>query len=196
MRGRGRTAAAPRPSGMIAQRRERGADGGGHGGGGEQEGRDWTRRKSITSNEPAMNPPQEASDFENVAHPQVDAVLDPEQLGGPGAARAEHARTVRLVDHQPRAVAPAQLGDARQVATSPSIEKTPSTTTSTPPPSPAARSSASRACRAGCGGTRAAWRARGCSRRGSKRGRLSRRSPCRLARAASRARRGSPGGPS
>ena len=28
--------------------------------------RDWKRRKSITSAEPAMKPPQEASDFENV----------------------------------------------------------------------------------------------------------------------------------
>ena len=29
-------------------------------------GRDWIRRKSITSAGPAMKPPQEASDFENV----------------------------------------------------------------------------------------------------------------------------------
>ena len=28
--------------------------------------RDWTRRKSITSEGPATKPPQDASDFENV----------------------------------------------------------------------------------------------------------------------------------
>ena len=39
------------------------------------------------------------------AHAQVDPVLDAEQLARPGAARAEHADAVGLVDHQPRAVA-------------------------------------------------------------------------------------------
>ena len=38
----------------------------------------------------------------------------PEQLGGAGAARAEHARAVRLVDHQARSVAGAQLDDVHQ----------------------------------------------------------------------------------
>ena len=50
------------------------------------------------------------------AHPQVDLVLEPEELAGAGAAGAEHADGVRLVDHQPGAVAPAELDDRRQVA--------------------------------------------------------------------------------
>ena len=45
------------------------------------------------------------------AHPQVDPVLDAERLAGAGAARAEDADAVRLVDHQPRAVLRAQVGD-------------------------------------------------------------------------------------
>ena len=52
--------------------------------------------------------------MENVRHPQVDPVLDAEQLGRAGAARAEHAERVGLVDHQARAVAAAELGDLGQ----------------------------------------------------------------------------------
>ena len=44
------------------------------------------------------------------------SILDTEQLRRPRAAGAEHARAVRLVDHQPRAVVLAQLDHARQVA--------------------------------------------------------------------------------
>ena len=66
-------------------------------------GRDWIRRNSITSAGPAITPPHEASDFENVAIRRSTSVLDAEQLGGARAARAEHAERVRLVDHQPRA---------------------------------------------------------------------------------------------
>jgi hypothetical protein len=60
-----------------------------------------------------MKPPQDASDFEKC--PSAGRpVLDAEQLGRPGAARAEDAGAVGLVDHQPRAVGAAELGDARQ----------------------------------------------------------------------------------
>ena len=38
------------------------------------------------------------------AHPQVDPVLDPEQLAGAGAALAEHPDRVGLIDHQTGAV--------------------------------------------------------------------------------------------
>ena len=70
------------------------------------------------------------------AHPQVDLVLEAEQLAGAGAARAEHAR--RRGPRRPsggrRAPCRARRSRGRS-QTSPSIEKTPSTTTRTPPPS-------------------------------------------------------------
>ena len=104
--------------------------------------RDWTRRKSITSAGPAMKPPQLASDFENVPMRRSTRSSTPSSSQAPAPARAEHADAVRLVHHQPRAVLRAERRRSRASgATSPSIEKTPSTTTSTPPPSPAARSS-------------------------------------------------------
>ena len=62
-----------------------------------------------------MKPPQRGERLRERAHPQVDVVLDAEQLAGAGAAGAEHAGAVRLVDHQPRAVRLAQLDDPRQV---------------------------------------------------------------------------------
>ena len=62
-----------------------------------------------------MKPPQEASDFENVPIRRSTSALDAEQLARAGAARAEHAGAVRLVDHQPRAVRAAELDDPRQV---------------------------------------------------------------------------------
>ena len=49
-------------------------------------------------------------------HPQVDLVLEPEQLRGAGPAGAEHAGSVRLVDHQPRPVGAAEIDDRGQVA--------------------------------------------------------------------------------
>ena len=76
--------------------------------------REEIRRYSITSAGPATKPPQEAKRLGEGAHAQVDAVLDPQQLGGPRAARAQHARAVSLVDHQPRAVALAELADVAQ----------------------------------------------------------------------------------
>ena len=76
--------------------------------------RELMRRKSMTSCGPAMKPPQVASDLENVPMRRSTSVLDAEQLARPGAARAEHAGRVRLVDHQPRAVRLAELDDPRQ----------------------------------------------------------------------------------
>ena len=64
----------------------------------------------MTSSGPAMKPPQEASDSEKVPI-RRSTRLDPEQLRCAGAARAEHAGAVGLVDHQPGAEALAQLGD-------------------------------------------------------------------------------------
>ena len=63
-----------------------------------------------------MKPPQEARLFEKVPIRRSTSSLEPEQLGGARAARSEHADRVRLVDHQPGAVALAQLNDRRQVA--------------------------------------------------------------------------------
>ena len=114
----------------------------GHAGGGEQE---RARRDAQEVDHLVRAGDEAAAGGERLgerAHAQVDVGLDAEQLAAPGAARAEHAGAVRLVDHQPRAVAPGTARRSRgSGATSPSIENTPSTTTSTPPPSSAARSS-------------------------------------------------------
>src|SRR5438128_1126551 len=50
------------------------------------------------------------------AHAQVGLALEAEQLAGAGAASAEDAGAVRLVDHQAGAIALAELDDAGQVA--------------------------------------------------------------------------------
>ena len=76
--------------------------------------RDWTRRKSITSAGPAMKPPHEASDFENVPMRRSTSLLDVQQLAGARAASAEHAHAVGLVDHQACSVLPAERHDVRQ----------------------------------------------------------------------------------
>ena len=122
------------------------------------------------------------------AHAQVDAVLDAQQLGGARAARAEHAGAVRLVDHQARAVALAQLDDVHQrrdVALhredAVDDDQHAAAVALRRAPAPA------RACPCGCGGRGASWPARAARRRGSRRGRRSRRSPCRRGRAACRA---------
>jgi hypothetical protein len=52
-----------------------------------------------------MKPPQLARDFE------VDAVLDAEELSGPGAALPEHAGAVRLVDHETCSESLTQVAD-------------------------------------------------------------------------------------
>ena len=96
------------------QRGERGADRGGHGGGGEQE---RARLDAQVVDDLVRAGDEAAAGGERLRerpHPQVDAVLDPEQLGRPGPARAEHAGAVRLVDHQARAVGLAQLDDLGQ----------------------------------------------------------------------------------
>ena len=177
------------------QRGERGADRGGHGGGGEEE---RARLDAQVVDDLVRAGDEAAAGGERLrerAHPQVDAVLDPEQLGRPGPARAEHAGAVRLVDHQARAVRLAQLDDLGQrgdVALHREDAVDDHEDRRRRRPSPAG--APSRASRAGCGGTRAAWRARAGSRRGSRRGRRSRRSRCRRGRAACRACPRWPGG--
>ena len=98
------------------QRRERRADGRRHAGGGEEE------RAALHAQvvDDLVAAGEEAAAAREAlgerAHPQVDAILDAEQLRGAGAARAEHAGAVRLVDHQPRAEARAQVGDLAAAA--------------------------------------------------------------------------------
>ena len=80
-------------------------------------GRDWIRRKSITSAGPAITPPQRGERLRERRHPQVDAVLDAEQLAGAGAARAEHAE--RRAPRRPSAArrsARHSVGDLRAAA--------------------------------------------------------------------------------
>ena len=72
------------------------------------------RRYSIDLRRPRDETAAGGQRLRERAHPQVDAILDAQQLGGAGAARPEHAGAVRLVDHQPRAVALAQLADLAQ----------------------------------------------------------------------------------
>ena len=143
-------------------------------------GRDWIRRNSITSAGPAITPPHEASDFENVAIRRSTRSSTPSssQVPAPRAPSTPRAWASSTISRAPnRAHSSAISGSG---ATSPSIENTPSTTTRMPPPSVGRPSRAvARAGRSGCAGTPGAWRARGCSRRGSRRGRRSRRSPCR-----------------
>ena len=95
------------------------------------------------------------------AHPQVHALLDAEQLRGAGAARAEHADAVRLVDHQPRAVAlaePADVTQRRDVALH--REDAVDDHEHAAAVAPARVRASSRACPCGCAGRAAASRAR------------------------------------
>ena len=63
-----------------------------------------------------MKPPQLASDFEKVPIRRSTSSSTPKSSRGARAARAQHADAVGLVDHQPRAVGAAELGDAGHVA--------------------------------------------------------------------------------
>ena len=74
------------------------------------------RRNSMTSGGPGDEAAAGSEALRERSHPQVHVVLQAEQLAGTGATGAEHADPVRLVDHQPRAVAAAELDDRRQVA--------------------------------------------------------------------------------
>src|SRR4051794_24896743 len=97
-----------------AQRRQRRADGGGDSGRGEQEGPALETQEVddlVRSGDEAAAAGQRLGER---AHPQVDAVLHAEQLGGAGAARPEDARAVGLVNHEPRAVALGQVADRGQ----------------------------------------------------------------------------------
>ena len=107
----------------------------------KRKARDWMRRNSITSREPATKPPHEARLFENVpirrsqrsSTPNSSAVPAPRAPSTPAACASS---TIRRAPK--RAHSSTICGSG---ATSPSIENTPSTTTRTPPPSPAAFSS-------------------------------------------------------
>ena len=77
-------------------------------------GRAWMRRNSITSAGPAITPPQEASDLENVAIRRSTRSSTPSSSHVPAPRAPEHAERVGLVDHQPGAEARAQIGDLGQ----------------------------------------------------------------------------------
>jgi hypothetical protein len=77
--------------------------------------RELMRRKSMTSCEPAMKPPQLASDFENVPIRRSTSASTPKSSLVPAPRAPSTPGGVRLVDHQPRAVRLAQLDDPRQV---------------------------------------------------------------------------------
>ena len=103
--------------------------------------RDWTRRKSITSAGPAMKPPQEASDFEKVPIRRSTSSATPScsQAPVPSAPSTPTPCASSTIRRAPYLRQSATISGSG--ARSPSIEKTPSTTTSTPPPSLPARSS-------------------------------------------------------
>ena len=114
-------------------------------------------------------------------HPQVDA--RPRRRAA--RWRPRRARRARRAPCASSTISRAPWRSARSAisgsgATSPSIEKTPSTTTRIAAAvGRAPARGASPAGRAGCGGRRAASRARAARRRGSRRGRRSRRRRCR-----------------
>src|SRR4051812_32167002 len=95
----------------------------------------------MTSAGPAMNPPQLASDLEKVpmrrstrsSTPKSSAVPAPRAPSTPAPCASS------TISRAPWRSARSQISGSG--ATSPSMEKTPSTTTRTPPPSAAARSS-------------------------------------------------------
>ena len=149
----------------------------------------------MTSADPAMNPPQLASDFENVPMRRSTRSSTPSSSAGARAARAEHAGRVGLVDHEPRAEALAQVADRRQRGDV-ALHREHAVDDDEDAAAVAGRlleralelvhavvaeGAQLRARRAG-------------SRRGSRRGRPSRRRPCRRARGSSRASRRWPGG--
>ena len=169
---------APRPSGRSRTAASAAPTAAGTAEAVNMNGRDWIRRNSITSAGPAITPPHEASDLEKVAIRRSTRSSTPSSSHVPAPRAPEHAERVRLVDHQPRAVARAQLGDLRQrgdvaLHREHAVDDDQDRRRRR---SAAALERAARAGRAGCGGTRAAWPGRGCSRRGSRRGRRSRRS--------------------
>ena len=97
--------------------------------------RELMRRKSITSCEPAMKPPQLASDFENVPIRRSTSASTPNSslAPAPRAPSTPAACASSTISRAPCALHSSTIRG--RSATSPSIEKTPSTTTSTPPPS-------------------------------------------------------------
>ena len=95
----------------------------------------------MTSVGPAMKPPHDASDFENVPMRRSTSSSMPSSSQAP-APRAPSTPTPCASSTISRAPWRRDISAMRgRSPTSPSIEKIPSTTQSTPPPSPAARSS-------------------------------------------------------
>ena len=136
----------------------------------------------MTSAGPAMKPPQEASDFENVPIRRSTRSSTPSSSRGARAARAEHAGAVRLVDHQPRAVALAEVADLRQ-RRDVALHREDAVDDDEDAAAVARRALERllELVEAVVAERRAAWRARAGSRRGSRRGRRSRRRRCRPA---------------
>ena len=77
-------------------------------------GREAIRRYSITSADAGDHAAARCERLGKRRHPQVDAILHAEQLAGAGPALPEDAERVRLIDHQPGAVALRQVGDRVQ----------------------------------------------------------------------------------
>ena len=85
-----------------------------HGRGGEHE-RPRLRSAGTRSRRPVRRSRRRTRRATSRTSPSADRPDPrPEQLAGAGAARAEHAERVGLVDHQPGAVTAAQLGDLGQ----------------------------------------------------------------------------------
>ena len=101
--------------------------------------RDWTRRKSTTSLGPAMKPPQDASDLEKVPirRSTSSSTSSSSQTPAPRAPSTPTPCASSTISRAPCSRQSATMSWSG--AMSPSIENTPSTTTSTPPPSPSAR---------------------------------------------------------
>ena len=103
--------------------------------------REPIRRNSITSAGPATKPPQEARLLEKVPIRRSTSSSRPNSSQAP-APRAPSTPAPWASSTISRAPCSLQSSTIRgRSQTSPSIEKTPSTTTSTPPPSSAARCS-------------------------------------------------------
>ncbi len=103
--------------------------------------REAIRRYSITSSEPAMNPPQEARLLEKVPIRRSTSSSRPKssQAPAPRAPRTPTPCASSTISRAPWRRQRSTIGGRSQ--TSPSMEKTPSTTTSVPLSSATARSS-------------------------------------------------------
>src|SRR5215218_9631805 len=96
------------------QRRQRRAGRGRHGRGGEQERARLDAQELDHLGRAGHEPAAARQRLRERAQAQVGALLDAEQLRRARTARAQHPGGVRLVDHEPRAIALAQVADRRQ----------------------------------------------------------------------------------